>query len=101
MSKDTAGPIFATTVADLPDADARPATSVLDPKEKNDRRASFAAATLKEYVEITSEPTSTEPAEALGDLLGDLRHLCDAIGHDFDTLAARSASYYEAEVNGE
>lgn len=40
----------------------------------------------------------TEPDEAdVGDLLADLRHLCDATGHNYDEHDARAQEHYREE----
>ena len=39
--------------------------------------------------------------ELLGDLLGDLRHLCDRLGLDFDKLNDRGEYHHHAETIGE
>lgn len=62
----------------------------------NTRRAGFALTALLAY--------STYGVDAdciISDLLSDLRHLCDALGEDFDTESERGARHYAAEIRGE
>lgn len=41
-----------------------------------------------------------EHASSICDPLSDLRHLCDALGEDFDTESARGERYYAAQIQG-
>lgn len=74
-----------------------------DPIEDNTTRAGSAAVALKAYARTGggSYLTGEAPETAIYDLLGDLRHLCDALGLNFDELNDRGARHYEAEVTGE
>lgn len=66
----------------------------------NNARASIGARTVAAYAEIGGGDES-EAETMVADLLGDLRHLCDAINVDFDVVLNRSEVFYNAEINGE
>jgi hypothetical protein len=71
-----------------------------DPQADNDARASFGARALATHAGLTGnggEPLAT----ALSDLLGDLRHLADALGVDYDDADATADMHYCAEIHGE
>ena len=57
-------------------------------------RAEWAAKTLDAFMSIVR----TDPEDALGDLLCDLRHWCDREGVDFDAVVASSGRMYRTEV---
>lgn len=63
-----------------------------DPQADNGARAGFAAEALVAYV----RRVPGELEMAVMDLLGDLRHLCDALGFDFEDVAKASFYYYDA-----
>lgn len=46
---------------------------------------------------LASYEDGDEPGPCITDLLGDLRHLCDALGYDFATLDRAGARRYVAE----
>lgn len=71
-----------------------------DPQADNGARAGFAAEALVAYVRRVGDPGELEMA-VMVDLLGDLRHLCDALGFDFEDVAKASFYYYDAEIRGE
>lgn len=66
---------------------------------RNMQRGTFAGLGLKAYAERTRchEPIDT----VMSDFLGDLMHLCDAVGVDFDNVQCRAEINYEAEIGGE
>lgn len=77
----------------------------------NADRASFARTGVEAYARCTrsgdstvtvddpADPDSRENAEeVIGDLLGDLRHLCQAWGIDFDEVSERGRGHFEYEV---
>lgn len=68
----------------------------------NDRRVSWAGAAFLEYARNTGiyEQPSEDLARHLSDLLGDLRHLADALGADWEELAASAGKHYRAEIHG-
>ena len=91
------------TVADIDPVDAdeelacdwgNPQTSADD----NELRARLAGIAVKAYAARTGphEP----PETVVGDLLNDLHHLCDALGLDFEAMAAHD-THYQAEIRGE
>ena len=47
------------------------------------------------------EAGEEDPEASIGDLLADLRHLCDALGLDFGELERRGYGYYVAELEDE
>lgn len=71
----------------------------------NNRRASRAAGAV---VYAADHLVATEPGAAdgenvdtvIGDLLGDLMHLCDALSVDWDVLVARAERDHHAELRG-
>jgi hypothetical protein len=74
---------------------------VEDISHDNTRRAGFALDALQAYADCTGGLAS-EPVEAkLTDLLGDLKHLADALGVDFSYLAGQAARHYDPETRGE
>lgn len=78
--------------------------SAEDGEHDNGRRAGFAAAAVLAYAARTgllSEHNDENPATAIGDLLGDLRHLADSLGLDFAELARRGKNHYVSELNDE
>lgn len=72
-----------------------------DSPHDNTRRAGFAGQALITYADVTRSGTSEDPSTVIGDLLGDLRHLCDALGLDFDALSEDGREHYDAELRGE
>lgn len=91
--------IEAALVAELPDPDRTTTLDDIDDlAERNARRAMFAVAALKGYVAVTGAVEA--PDTSIADLLGDLRHLCDALGLDFGQLSDRGYSYYSEELAG-
>lgn len=71
-----------------------------DEQEDNNLRAKFAAKAVYHYARRTGT-LDEEPALSISDMLGDLRHLCDALDLDFDELVERGAFHYSAEIRGE
>jgi hypothetical protein len=68
----------------------------------NTRRAGWALRGIKGYADITCENGArTEPVgEQVKFLLGDLAHLCDALGMDFEEAVQYALrTYYRAEIN--
>lgn len=74
-----------------------------DSPHDNTRRAGFAGQAVIAYADATRHGTGSEVdvPEVIGDLLGDLRHLCDALGLDFDALSEDGRERYDAELRGE
>jgi hypothetical protein len=60
----------------------------------NDDRAAWAQAAVDTFM----RETGTDAEDAIPDLLGDLMHLCDMRGLDFNALLNRGAGHYQAEV---
>lgn len=53
----------------------------------------------REQVIVNGDDDDKDHAsEVIGDLLGDLRHLCDTLGLDFDTLSETGAMHHAEEV---
>lgn len=86
-------------MSDLADAVASAPAHIRDEdyRDDNTARASFAAQALVTFVERAGE---NEMETNISDLLGDLMHLCDALGIDFDEAVDDGRVYYEAEVEG-
>lgn len=91
--------IEALNEADFGGRDLSYGTSPEAQVQDNTRRAGFTVPALRAFsdtVRLHGEDVDT----VISDLLGDLLHLCDALGHDFDALLERGCSHYEAEVEG-
>lgn len=100
MSLHPAARIEAEAVDDLPLTDPDEHIDYdLDPSTVNNVRARFAAEGLLAYATRTGI-NGEEPATALKDLLGDLRHLCDALGLDFAAIDDSAYSAYQEELGG-
>ena len=69
-------------------------------QDDNNQRAAFAGLALKAYAKRTGGLTGEPPETVIGDLLNDMRHLCDALDLDFDALA-HNDMHYTAELHGE
>jgi hypothetical protein len=73
-------------------------------RHDNTRRAGWAAAavlTLAEQTGLLGPGNDEAPETAIGDLLANLRHLCDLLGGaDFDKLNDNGAYHYHEEVTG-
>lgn len=68
-----------------------------DPEGMNDVRATCAKQALLQFI-VT---TGTDWADALGDLLADLMHLCDRVADlDFDRALRLARDHYAAETGG-
>lgn len=65
-----------------------------DPEGMNDRRAEWAAAALRAFMEATG----TDEEDALGDLLADLMHWADRNNFDFESALDRARSHYVEET---
>ena len=102
--------IEAGDVGELPDDDPGASLTYEDDERKRNRiRAGFAIVGLKAYAErvglLHDEPIET----AIGDLLGDLRHLIDALNggnedgveSSLDGLFTSSYDRYAEEIRGE
>lgn len=68
-----------------------------DPEGMNDKRAAWAGASLRTFI----DQTGADEEDALGDLLGDLMHWSDRYNYDFDAALDRARFHYEAETGGE
>ena len=68
-----------------------------DPEGSNDRRAAWAAAALRAFMDATG----TDEEDALGDLLADLMHWADRSNFDFESALDWGRCHYEAETTGE
>lgn len=71
-----------------------------DPAEDNATRAIWCLVGLRAFAQRTGI-TDEDPALVIGDFLGDLRHLCDALGVDFATVNDHGAEHHWYEVRGE
>lgn len=70
-----------------------------DPQADNNARASFAALALVTYTDKVGD--SGELGTQISDLLGDLMHLCDSLGVEFDSAVDTARMHYTAEIRGE
>lgn len=62
--------------------------------------AAWAGHGLLAFANRTMPGGDEEIETALGDLLGDLMHLCDAADIDFDNVLNHGAMHYESEIRG-
>lgn len=65
----------------------------------NTRRASFAATAVLAYAKRTRSD-GNEIATTISDMIGDLHHLCDALGVDIDLAFNMGHQHYRAELRG-
>lgn len=89
------------SIDDLPDKIDGQFTCGDSPEEiaaDNLRRASFAAVAVKAYARATGD---NDLSTSISDLLGDMRHLADCLGFDFDALSLRGWRHYDPETRGE
>jgi hypothetical protein len=68
-----------------------------DVSDDNLTRAGWAFAALHTFAGRTGVH-GENPATALGDLLADIRHLCDALGVDYSEVDANGAGHYAEET---
>lgn len=68
-----------------------------DTQHDNTQRAGHALLALAAY----AAGDGVDEDSLISDLLCDLRHLCDALGENFDEESARSERHYTAEARGE
>jgi hypothetical protein len=92
--------------SDLNDLDKLPRLQILgeNPKRDNDARASYAASALVEYAAVVGDPMvrgREELGETIADLLGDLRHLCDALKINYEAAILAGMEQYDQELYGE
>ena len=80
------------------DGEMRDAADAESVRHDNTRRAGFAVAALEGYAERIGGADSEPVEQHIRDLLGDLRHLCDALGADFDELSNRGGGAYDDEI---
>ncbi|WP_082993074.1 hypothetical protein [Mycobacterium sp. 1245111.1] len=72
-----------------------------DIQRDNDIRAARGAQALMAYGAYLNDATVNEDLQSsVSDLLGDLRHLCDAVGVDWDRAVERSGRDHFSEVRG-
>ena len=68
-----------------------------DPQADNNIRAAWGALALDAYTNIVGRD---DLDTSVADLLANLRHLCDALGVDFDIANHRAERYYDDEIHG-
>ncbi|OLT46670.1 hypothetical protein BJF87_22390 [Gordonia sp. CNJ-863] len=61
-------------------------------------RAGFALAALRAYAQCTGAYDQSSTGTALSDLCGDLGHLCDVLGLDWDQLVEAGRYHYDHEI---
>jgi hypothetical protein len=94
--------------------DALPDTGIplhgIAPREENERRAHFAAKAVHHYAVTTGVASGESVFLAIGDLMGDLHHLLDALraveddeGHprSMEELVDRGFRHYRPEISGQ
>ncbi|QBP30557.1 hypothetical protein SEA_CHARM_76 [Mycobacterium phage Charm] len=69
-----------------------------DPEKRNNCNVIWAAKALQAYVNVIGRD---EIETSISDLLGDLMHLADAAGVDFDELLNKAEWAYGEELEGE
>lgn len=65
------------------------------------RHAEFGDAALQAYAVRTGLTLPGEYEEAVSDLIGDVQHLCDREGLDFEELIDRAGRRYNEEIEGD
>ena len=70
-----------------------------EPQGDNNARAALAASVLVAFAE-TGSVQFEDFDTTLGDLLADLRHLCDALELDFADISWRAENNYQSEIRG-
>lgn len=89
-----------TATLELPDPVEQNIYTIETAEGRNLQRGLFAGLAVKAYAERVG--TKREAIDlTISDLLGDLRHLCDATGQDFAALSDRGYNHYQAEIGGE
>ena len=85
-----------------------PKIALVDPHADNDARVVQAGRALVEYAKFlradhegNTTSTSDELTTLLGDLLGDLLHLADALGEDPAALVLEAHKHHDSEIRGE
>lgn len=95
-----ATPLEVETTDDLPEASPEHMTDV-DPLRDNNLRATWASHAVRAYAARCFPSGGEAPETVIGDLLADMRHLCDAIGVDYDDVDAAAWRRYDEEIRGE
>jgi hypothetical protein len=72
-----------------------------DAQHDNTARAGFALRGVAAFSERVGGTDSEPVDQQIGDLLGDLMHLADALDLDFDYLVSRGRFHYDPETRGE
>lgn len=67
-------------------------------EDRNQMRARYAGEGARAYAQRVGLLSGEEPLTVLGDLLGDLRHLCDALGLDFAEADRKGYNHYSEEL---
>lgn len=88
------------TVEDLAEVPKLAITHGGDVQADNDARASFGAAVLAAYAQRVGGDNN-ELETQLSDLLADLRHVCDALGLDYEAADMTAHVNYWREIHGE
>jgi hypothetical protein len=89
------------SIEDLREVPKLAITHGVDVQHDNDARASFGAAALVAYAERAGGGKSNEFEAQLSDLLADLRHVCDALGLDYDAADTTAHVNHWREIHGE
>lgn len=71
-----------------------------DRQADNETRAGWALEALRTFG-VQTGVHAESPVTALGDLLCNFRHLCDALGIDYDHANLLGAYHYEGEIRGD
>ena len=73
-----------------------------DTRHDNNRRAGWGAKALLTYADATFGGAEGEDFETvIGDLMGDLMHLCDLLELDFAEMCEKGRGHYLPEIAGE
>lgn len=89
------------TTGHLPDPiEGRYLETIKGVRNRNQQRALFAGVGLKAYAERAGG-TKTAAETVIGDLLADLRHLCDGLDLDFGSIDGQAYRRYNEEITGE
>lgn len=68
-------------------------------RRANFMRARTAGDAVRAYAKV-SGLNNEEPVEAITDCIGDIHHLCDALGLDFEEILRKADVHHAAEIRG-
>ena len=69
-------------------------------RDENDDRAARALQGVTAYAQLTYFGAGEGLTTVMGDLLGDLRHACDALGLNWENVTTHGRAHYDEELRG-